>query len=98
MEGVVNQQQQKHLFATCQCGKVKFEALGPPILTAACYCTSCQEAGRQLEQLASAPPFLDSDSGTGMILYRKGRVQCMMGQQCLEEHRLKPDSPTRRVV
>ena len=51
----VNQKQRKHLFAMCQCGKVKFEAAGPPILTGSCYCTSCQEAGRQFEQLASAP-------------------------------------------
>src|SRR5258706_814694 len=97
-EGAVNQKQHKHLFAMCQCGKVKFEAVGPPILTGSCYCTSCQEAGRQFEQLASAPPVLDSDSGTGLILYRKDRVQCMMGQQYLEQHRLKPDSPTRRVI
>ncbi len=95
-EGAVNQKQHKHLFAMCQCGRVKFEAVGPPILTGSCYCTSCQEAGRQFEQLASAPPVLASDSGTGLILYRKDRVQCMMGQQYLEEHRLKPDSPTRR--
>ena len=33
-----------------------------------------------------------------MILYRKDRVRCLMGQQHLEEHRLKPDSPTRRVI
>jgi hypothetical protein len=52
----VNQKQYKHLSAMCQCGKVKFEAVGPPILTASCYCTSCQEAGRQFERLASAPP------------------------------------------
>lgn len=86
------------LSATCQCGKVKFEAVGPPILTSACYCTDCQEAGRQIEQLASAPPVLDSDSGTGVILYRKDRVQCVRGQEFLEERRLKPTSPTRRVV
>src|SRR5258708_21692390 len=98
MEGAVNQKQHKHLFAMFQCGKWKFEAVGPPILTWSCYCTSCQEAGRQFEQLASAPSVLDSDSGTGLILYRKDRVQCMMGQQYLEEHRLKPDSPTRRVI
>jgi hypothetical protein len=54
-EGAVNQKQHKRLFAMCQCAKVKFEAAGPPILTASCYCTSCQEAGRQFEQLASAP-------------------------------------------
>jgi hypothetical protein len=94
----VNQRQHQHLSAICQCGKVKFEAVGPPILTASCYCTSCQEAGRQLEQLASAPPVLDADGGTGVILYRKDRVQCVMGQAYLEERRLKPGSPTRRVV
>jgi hypothetical protein len=84
-------------FYACACAQ-KFEAVGRPILTGSCYCTSCQEAGRQFEQLASAPPVLDSDSGTGLILYRKDRVQCLMGQQYLEEHRLKPDSPTRRVI
>ena len=94
----MNQKQHKHLSATCQCGKVKFELVGPAILTCSCYCTSCQEAGRQFEQLAPAPPVLDPDSGTGLILYRKDRVQCVMGQQHLEEHRLKPDSPTRRVI
>jgi hypothetical protein len=90
--------QPKHLCATCQCGKVKLEAFGPPILTSSCYCASCQEAGRQFEQLASAPPVLDPDSGTGVILYRKDRVQCATGQEYLEERRLKPDSPTRRVI
>jgi hypothetical protein len=94
----VNQKQHKHLSAICQCGKVKFEASVPPILTCACYCTSCQEAGRRLEQLISAPPVLDPDSGTGFVLYRKDRVYCVTGQEFLEEHRLKPDSPTRRAV
>jgi hypothetical protein len=84
--------------ATCQCGKVRFEAAGPPILTASCYCTSCQQAGGQFEQLAAAPPVLDADGGTGMILYRKDRVQCVMGQEHLREYRLKPESPTRRVI
>jgi hypothetical protein len=97
-EAVVPQKLQQPLSATCQCGKVKFEMIGPPILTAACYCTSCQQAGRQFEQLPSAPPVLEPDSGTGMILYRKDRVQCVAGQEVLREYRLKPDSPTRRVV
>jgi hypothetical protein len=86
------------LIATCQCGKVEFKAVGKPILASACYCADCQEAGRQFEQLASAPPVLDPDSGTGVILYRKDRVQCVKGRELLEERRLKPDSPTRRVV
>jgi hypothetical protein len=94
----VNQKQNQRLSATCQCGKVKFEAVGSPILTGACYCTSCQEAGRQFGQLPAAPPLLDPDSGTSMVLYRKDRVQCVAGQQYLREHRLKPESATRRVV
>ncbi len=94
----MNQKLSKHLSAICQCGKVKFEAVGAPILTGSCYCTSCQEAGRRFEQLTSAPPVLDPDSGTGFILHRKDRVQCVMGQEFLEEHRLKADSPTRRVL
>jgi hypothetical protein len=94
----VNQKLHQPLSATCHCGKVKFETVGPPILTAACCCTSCQEAGRQFEQLASAPPVLDPDSGTSMILYRKDRVQCVAGQEYLREYRLKADSPTRRVI
>lgn len=94
----MNYKQPKHLSALCQCGKVKFEALGRPILTCSCYCTSCQEAGRRFEQLTSTPPVLDPDSGTGFVLYRKDRVHCVTGQEYLEEHRLKPDSPTRRVI
>jgi hypothetical protein len=94
----VNQKKHEHFFSTCRCGKVKFEAVGAPILTGACYCASCQEAGWRLEQLASAPPVLDPDGGTGVILFRKDRVQCVTGPEYLEEHRLKPKSPTRRVV
>jgi hypothetical protein len=94
----LNQKPPTHLSAACRCGKVKFEAVGAPILAAACYCTSCQEAGRRFAQLASAPPVLDGDGGTGLILYRKDRVRCVAGQEQLEEHRLKPGSPTRRVI
>ena len=83
---------------TCQCGKVKIEAVGSPILTGACFCRSCQEAGRRFEQRPAAPPVLDPDSGTGYILVRKDRVRCLTGQEHLREHRLKPDSPTRRVI
>ena len=98
MGGPVNQKQQKHLSEICRCGKVKLEAVGRPILTACCYCASCREAGSRFEQLASAPPVLNPDGGTDYVLYRKDRVQCVRGQEHLEEHRLKPDSPTRRVI
>jgi hypothetical protein len=75
-----------------------FETVGRPILTGSCYCASCQEAGRRLEGLPSAPPVLNPDSGTDFVLYRKDRVRCVAGQEYLEEHRLKPESPTRRVI
>ena len=77
---------------------MKFEAIGSPILTGACYCRDCQEAGRRFEALPSAPPVLDPDSGSSFILFRKDRVQCVSGQEYLREYRLKPESPTRRVV
>ena len=94
----MNQRQQKHLSEICRCGKVKLEAVGRPILTASCYCKSCQEAGSRFEQLASAPPVLNPDGGTDYVLYRKDRVQYVSGQEYLEEQRLKPDSSTRRVI
>ena len=86
------------LTASCRCGAVVLEAAGAPIAHAACYCTSCQEAGRQIEQLPGAPPVLDADGGTDFILYRKDRVRCVQGGERLQECRLKPESPTRRMV
>ena len=77
---------------------MKLEAVGRPILTACCYCASCQEAASRFEQLAFAPSVLNPDGGTDYVLYRKDRVRCVMGQEHLEEHRLRPDSPTRRVI
>ena len=41
---------------------------------------------------------MDADGGTPIVLYRKDRVACKAGKEHLEEHRLKPDSPTRRVI
>ena len=84
--------------ARCACGRVEYEAIGSPITTAICYCASCQEAGRALEQLPAAPPLLESDGGTATILFRKDRVRCVHGREHLTEHRLKSDSPTRRLI
>jgi hypothetical protein len=85
------------LLASCQCGQVAFEAIGAPIVSAVCYCASCQEAGRRLEELPAAPAVLRADGGTSYVLYRKDRVRCTKGAELLQEHRLKPESPTRRV-
>jgi hypothetical protein len=50
--------QHKFLTASCRCGEVVLEATGAPIVHAACFCASCQEAGRRIEQLADAPRFV----------------------------------------
>ena len=84
--------------ASCRCGAVVLEVVGAPIVHTACYCASCQEAGRRIEQLPDAPPLLDADGGTDFVVYRKDRVRCVQGGERLEAHRLKPDSPTRRMV
>jgi hypothetical protein len=86
------------LMATCQCGAVALEAADEPILTVVCCCTSCQTAGRQFEGLPGAPKVLDSYGGTPLTLYRKDRVECVRGGANLQEFRLKPSSPTRRMV
>ena len=86
------------LTISCRCGAVAFEATGKPIMSAACYCASCQEAGARIERLPDAPPVLDADGGTSFVLHRKDRVRCTGGSDLLEDHRLSPDAPTRRVV
>jgi len=82
----------------CACGGVGYEAIGAPITSAVCYCASCQEAGRAFERLPAAPPLLETDGGTAVILYRKDRVRCVQGQGHLKEYRLNSNSPTRRLV
>ena len=82
----------------CACGGVEFEAIGAPITSVVCYCASCQKAGRAFERFPAAPPVLESDGGTAAILFRKDRVRCVHGRERLQEHRLKSDSPTRRLV
>ena len=84
--------------ASCKCGTVRLAITGAPILTAICYCTSCQAAGRQLEALAGVPSVLADDGGTPCALYRKDRVSCAQGGEHLKEFRLTPDSPTRRMA
>ena len=89
---------QKRIAASCRCGKVELEILGPPILRGICYCADCQEAGRRLQATAGAAPVLADDGGTDYVLYRKDRVRCVRGGDLLEERRLQPKSPTRRMV
>ena len=86
------------LRATCACGQVALEARGRPIITVVCYCDDCQAAGRQLEALAGAPPVLDDDAGTQLVVFRKDRLSCVQGQDRLAAHKLAPTSLTSRYV
>ena len=84
--------------ASCQCGSVALRVEGLPIARAACYCESCQEAGRLIGQLPGTSAVLGPDGGTDYLLFRKDRVRCERGGERLEEVRLRPGSPTRRMV
>lgn len=62
------------------------------MMRATCSCGSCQAAAKILGVS------VDSDGGTDFTLYRKDRVGQVSGIEHLREHRLMPDSPTRRMV
>ena len=84
--------------ATCKCGKTIVALTGAPILSATCYCRSCRTAGHQFEQDLGAPQTVNPSGGVGYSSYRKDRIKIAQGAENLREYRLKPDSPTRRVV
>jgi hypothetical protein len=88
----------KSTSAPCRCGKVELEIVGAQILRGICYCASCQEAGRRYQATPGADPVTAADGGTDYVLYRKDRVRCVRGGELLEVRRLKPDSPTRRMI
>src|SRR3569832_308943 len=83
--------------ATCRCGKVEMQVSGDPILRGICYCASCQKAGRLHQASSGADLIVAGDGGTDYVLYRKDRVRCVRGGELLEERRLKPGTPTRRM-
>ena len=84
--------------AICQCGKTIVELTGAPILSATCYCRSCRTAGHQFEHDLGAPQTVNSSGGVEYCSYRKDRIKIAQGAENLREYRLKPESPTRRVV
>ena len=88
----------QELVASCQCGRVAFVGDGRPIVSAACYCKSCQEAARRFAELPAAPAILNPEGGTDLLLVRKDRVRCERGADLMQEHRLTSGAPTRRVL
>ncbi len=83
---------------TCKCERVQLEVRGNPIVSAECLCADCQNAGSRLQRLPGAPTLLNEAGATRFVLYRKDRVRCTKGSEQLREHRLSPESTTRRVV
>ena len=84
--------------ARCTCGSVEFQATGIPITSVTCYCDDCQEGARQIEALPNAARILDSDGGSGYLVYRKDRVHCVKGNQLLRPYKIRERSATNRVV
>lgn len=83
---------------SCACGATRFVCDGPPIIVTECYCDSCRKAAAMLEMLPGALPLLEPTGGTHFVLYRKDRVSPVTSTEHLREHRLAPDSSTRRIV
>jgi hypothetical protein len=88
----------KSITASCSCGKVQFNLMGAPIMRVACYCTSCRTAGLSFAEAFGSPSVVADDGGTDVVLYRKDRVVLISGGDHLDERRLTPASPTRRMV
>ena len=83
---------------SCRCGKVQLEVTGKPFMVAACYCDDCQAGWRRIEALENAAPVLDDRGGTEKIYFRDDRVRIVQGDEFLQQFKLKPESPMRRVV
>ncbi|QQA43149.1 GFA family protein [Pelagovum pacificum] len=83
---------------SCNCGTVRLEVSGPPILAADCCCTSCRRSAEELTANHGAPEMLDRYGATSYVLVRKDRISFVAGQERMREHRLSPDAKTRRVV
>lgn len=82
----------------CDCGTVRIEADGAPMLSGVCHCTSCRTAGQAFDAVSGSAPIVDATGGTATVLWRKDRVRVAAGGDRLEAHRLTPQSPTRRMV
>jgi hypothetical protein len=93
----MNQIAETHLLL-CRCGAVACFGQGKPIGTAVCYCDDCQAAARAIEALPGASPLMDSDSGTGLTLFRNSRFQVTSGADKLVAHKLRAKSATSRMV
>jgi hypothetical protein len=84
--------------ASCACGKVRFQAVGRPIVASVCYCDDCQAGGRQLEAMGAAPTFHDEWRGSPYATYRDLGLTCLEGREFLQGVKLRADAPTTRFI
>lgn len=83
---------------SCTCGTVEVAFRGAPILGATCHCDDCQTGARQIEALPGARKVTDAAGGTPYLLYRRDRASVVRGADRLVAYKLKPGSPTSRMV
>jgi hypothetical protein len=84
--------------SSCNCGRVRCQAIGEPMLSSVCYCDDCQAGGRQIEGLPNAARVLDVDGGTPYLSYRDDRFSCLSGADLLVGYKIKARAPTQRFV
>jgi hypothetical protein len=82
----------------CRCGEVEIEIVGSPIQVVACHCDDCQAGAALIGALPGATSVLDGFAGTPSVLYRKDRIHVRRGEANLERLKIRPSSPTNRVV
>lgn len=81
----------------CNCGKVKIELTGEPIIVAECHCKSCRDGAERMAGLPGAEPVVGTNGSSHYVLYRKDRVRIVAGKEWLRNFRLGPEAHTRRV-
>jgi hypothetical protein len=86
------------MLAQCSCGAVELVLGGVPMMTVMCYCDTCQEGSRRIEELPGASSVHESDGGTAYTLYRKDRVTYAKGSELLKDYKLEQNPKTNRVV
>ena len=82
----------------CRCGQTEMVAVGPPIISAECHCTSCKTAAEMFVALPGGVDERAATDGTQFVLQRKDRVMFPTGAENLRQFRLTPETKTRRVV
>lgn len=82
----------------CNCGALRLELRGAPIIVSECHCNSCREAAQIIAGLPGAPAVAGREGGTHFVLYRKDRIRITAGREHLRNFRLRPEAETRRVI